>query len=183
MKIYTKTGDAGETGLFGGARVSKAAGRVETYGEVDELNSAIGVARASGLAPSVDAILGRVQSELFDLGAELATTPGKEHNLTTPRIDEARVEALEHAIDEHEAPLAPLKNFVLPGGAPQAAHLHLARCICRRAERHLVALAADETLRPELLRYLNRLSDLLFTLARFQNHQANLPDVPWIGRT
>jgi cob(I)alamin adenosyltransferase len=182
MKIYTKTGDAGETGLFGGARVSKASDRVETYGEVDELNSAIGVARASGLAPSVDVLLGRVQSELFDLGAELATTPGKEHNLTTPRIDEAHVERLERAIDEHEAPLPALTSFVLPGGAPQAAHLHLARCVCRRAERRLVALAAEEALRPELLRYLNRLSDLLFTLARFQNHAEGVEDVPWVGR-
>ena len=182
MKIYTKTGDKGETGLFGGARVSKADARVETYGEVDELNSFLGLARAAGLAPETDALIARVQSELFDLGAELATTPGKEHNLTTPRVGDTHIAALEQAIDAAEAPLPPLTSFVLPGGSQAAASLHLARCVCRRAERKLVALAATMPLRGELVRYLNRLSDLLFTLARGENHRAGVPDVPWLGR-
>ncbi len=182
MKIYTKTGDSGETGLFGGARLSKADPRVDSYGEVDELNSAIGLARASGLSASVEAVLGAVQSELFDLGAELATTPGKEHNLTTPRIGDAQIEAIEAAIDAHDAVLPQLTSFVLPGGTPAAAQLHVARCVCRRAERRVVALAAAEGIRLELVRYLNRLSDLLFTLARHENHAAGVPDVPWLGR-
>ncbi len=182
MKIYTKTGDAGETGLFGGARLSKADARVESYGEVDELNSAIGVARAAKLSGSADAVLARVQLELFDLGAELATTPGKEHNLTTPHIGDPQIEALEGAIDAHDAVLAPLTHFVLPGGSMAAAQLHVARAVCRRAERRVVSLAATEAVRPELVKYLNRLSDLLFTLARHENHASGVPDVPWMGR-
>lgn len=182
MKIYTKTGDSGETGLFGGARLSKADRRVESYGAVDELNSAIGVARASGLSASADAALETVQSELFDLGAELATTPGKEHKLTTPRVGDARIEALERAIDAHDAALPALTSFVLPGGSPAAAQLHLARCVCRRAERRVVALAAAEDVRPELVRYLNRLSDLLFTLARHENRAVGVADALWAGR-
>jgi cob(I)alamin adenosyltransferase len=182
MKIYTKTGDTGETGLFGGARLSKADARVESYGEVDELNSTLGVARAAGLSPSADAVLGRVQLELFDLGAELATTPGKEHNLTTPRIGDTQIEALEAAIDAHDTELDPLTNFVLPGGSMAAAQLHVARGVCRRAERRVVSLAATENVRYELVRYLNRLSDLLFTLARHENHVAGVKDVLWRGR-
>ena len=182
MKIYTKTGDKGETGLFGGARVSKAADRVDAYGEVDELNSAIGVARAAGLVDEADALLATVQSALFDLGAELATAPGREDKLTLPKVDAADIAELEQAIDSFEAPLEPLKTFVLPGGSPAAAHLHLARCVCRRAERRVVWLAQTEALRDETVQYLNRLSDLLFTLARHANHVAEVPDVPWVGR-
>jgi cob(I)alamin adenosyltransferase len=182
MKIYTRTGDTGETGLFGGARVSKADMRVAAYGDVDELNSVIGVARAAGLDASVDGLLARVQLELFDLGAELATVPEKIDKLDLPRIEEEEVERLETAIDRFEADLAPLKTFILPGGCGAAAQLHVARCVCRRAERGVVALASESTVRPEVVHYLNRLSDLLFTLARQANHRVGVADVPWLGR-
>ena len=184
MKIYTKTGDKGETGLFGGARVSKASLRVEAYGDVDELNSALGICRAhlAALDAKVDALLGTIQSELFDLGAELATVPHKEVKTGAPLLDDAHIAALERAIDEAEAELEPLRTFILPGGALAAAHLHLARTVCRRAERKLVALAAVEPVRGELVRYLNRLSDLLFVLARLANARAAVADVPWLGR-
>jgi cob(I)alamin adenosyltransferase len=183
VKIYTKTGDAGDTGLFGGQRVSKASVRVEAYGVVDELNSVLGVVRSEGaLDPERDALLGAIQSRLFDLGAELANPKGKD--LGIPLVDDADVALLEGAIDAAEAELPPLRTFVLPGGARAASLLHVARTVCRRAERRLVALAEHEAgaVRPELIRYLNRLSDLLFVLARFANHRAGIPDVPWTGR-
>ncbi len=182
MKIYTKTGDQGDTGLFGGARVSKASARVETYGTLDELNAALGVCRASGLPADIDALLAGVQSELFTLGAELATAPGKEDKLNIATLDEAAVESLERAIDASEEGLSPLKNFVLPGGTAGAAGLHLARTVCRRAERALVDLASREPVRGVTVVYLNRLSDLLFSLARGVNHRAGVPDVPWVPR-
>ena len=182
MRIYTKTGDKGDTGLFGGKRVSKAADRVEAYGTVDELNSTLGVARIARVDDEVDALLGRIQVELFDLGGELATVPGKEAKLGIPPIDAARVEALERAIDRFEEGVPPLKVFVLPGGSVAAARLHVARCVCRRAERRVVALAAAEPVRPDIVHYLTRLSDLLFTLARYANHVAGVEDVPWKGR-
>jgi cob(I)alamin adenosyltransferase len=180
MKIYTKTGDAGETGLFGGTRVSKASARVSAYGDVDELNSAIGVARLHRLDDERDALLGAIQNELFDLGAELAARPGKESSV--PRIGEEEIERLERAIDRVDEEVGPLASFILPGGSPGAAYLHLARTVCRRAERSVVALAAAEQVRPEVLRYLNRLSDLLFVLARLANARAGVADVPWEGR-
>lgn len=182
MKIYTRTGDAGETGLFGGARVSKASDRVDAYGEVDELNSVIGVARSVGLPSAIDAELGTIQSELFDLGAELATVPGKEEKLSLPRLEDAQIARLEGAIDALEEGLPALTTFVLPGGSPGSSHLHVARTVCRRAERRLVALSVNEPVRGELVRYLNRLSDLLFTMARRANHEAGVADVPWVGR-
>lgn len=180
MKIYTKTGDEGETGLFGGARVSKASARVATYGDVDELNSALGIARLHPIDEARDALLSKTQSELFDVGAELAARPGKDIGI--PRVSDVEIEHLERAIDQAELELAPLASFILPGGSPGAAHLHLARTICRRAERAVVALAADEAVRPEIIRYLNRLSDLLFVLARLANARAGVADVPWEGR-
>ncbi len=182
VKIYTKTGDAGDTGLFGGARVGKEDARVEAYGSVDEASSAIGVARASGVAPAIDAVLARVQHDLFALGAELATAAGKEDKLPMPRIAAADAERLERAIDDAEAPLATLTNFVLPAGAPAAAALHLARTVCRRAERRVIAVGRLGPVRPEVVVYLNRLSDLLFTLARRANHDAGVADVPWQPR-
>ncbi len=182
MKIYTRTGDKGETGLFGGARVSKADPRVAAYGDVDELNSVIGVARTENLDATVDGLLARVQTELFDLGAELATVPEKAESVDTPSIEEDEISRLETAIDRFEADLKPLKTFVLPGGSRAAAQLHVARCVCRRAERSLVALASRSPVREETIRYLNRLSDLLFTLARHANHILDVADVPWIGR-
>ena len=181
MKIYTKTGDAGDTGLFGGARVSKASARVETYGEVDELNSLIGLVLSEPFDDALSTLLTSVQSRLFDLGAELATAPDSKVALGIPLLDEPEVAALEQAIDRYEAELQPLKTFVLPGGTRAASYLHVARTVCRRAERRLVALSADETVRPVLVRYLNRLSDALFVFARLANHRAGVADVPWIG--
>lgn len=182
MKIYTKTGDAGTTGLFGGARVSKASDRVASYGEIDELNSVIGLARAHGLESRKNNWLARIQSELFDLGAELSTVQDKQDSVAQFLLVEEDIAKLEAAIDELDAELAPLKSFVLPGGTASASALHLARTVCRRAERSLVALAAIEAVRPEVLRYVNRLSDLLFVMARSANRDEGLPDVPWLGR-
>ncbi len=182
MKIYTKTGDEGLTGLFGGKRVSKADPRVEAYGAVDELNSAIGVARAAGLPEASGSLLDSIQSELFDIGAELAAVPEKADKLFVPVVAESQIEALERAIDESEGRLVPLQTFILPGGTPGAAQLHVARTVCRRAERRVVALATEEPVRGEIVRYLNRLSDLLFSWARLANLEAEVPDVPWRGR-
>jgi cob(I)alamin adenosyltransferase len=182
MKIYTKTGDAGQTGLFGGTRVSKADARVAAYGEVDELNSVLGLVRAHGVEARKDAWLARIQSELLDLGAELATIPSRHDKLTGVLIEDPDIERLESAIDELEVELEPLKTFILPGGGIAASALHLARTVCRRAERAMVGLATSDTLRPQALRYVNRLSDLLFVMARSANHDAQVPDVPWIGR-
>jgi cob(I)alamin adenosyltransferase len=174
-RIYTKTGDQGETGLFGGARVPKNDPRVAAYGDVDELNAAIGM--AASLEPQAldSAFLQMIQRDLFTIGAELASpNPAK-----APHIGESQVGALEHMIDGHEAKLPPLKNFILPGGTPKAAALHLARTVCRRAERAAVGLARTEKINPEIVRYLNRLSDFLFVLARAVNAQAGRPDVTW----
>ena len=181
MKIYTKTGDEGQTGLFGGARVSKAQLRVDAYGEVDEVNCAVGVVRAHVQDARTASCLQEIQSELFALGAELAA-PGKDAKLGIALIDEHDTARLEQTIDELEADLPPLKTFVLPGGSIEASLLHLARATCRRAERKLVALDQTETLRPEILRYVNRLSDLLFVMARHANFRASVEDVPWLGR-
>lgn len=182
VKLYTKTGDDGTTGLFGGARVKKASLRVEAYGTVDEANAAIGVARATKLEPFTDDVLSQVQVDLFTLGAELACTPGKEGKMSMKLLDMADAERLERAIDDAEKGLPELKSFVLPGGSPQAAALHLARTICRRAERCVLSLD-DAKARPEIVVYLNRLSDLLFVLARKANATAGLADVPWAPRT
>lgn len=182
MKIYTRTGDSGETSLLGGERVRKDDLRVDTMGSVDEVNAALGVVRVelsrSGVAPEgVDAILAKGQHTLFNLGAELAVRSGNLPNAASVSDDD--VAELEAAIDHYEAGLEPLKAFILPGGAAAAAQLHMARCICRRSERRLVELAAIEQLRGELVRYLNRLSDLLFVLARVVNKANRLPDVVW----
>jgi cob(I)alamin adenosyltransferase len=183
MKIYTKTGDGGETGLFGGARVSKASLRVEAYGEVDELNSAIGWARVSVTDQALQSLLDQIQTDLFEVGAELGSTEESKKKGPMPLIKEARVQALERAIDEYEQGPPALTTFVLPGGSEAAARFHLARCVCRRAERSLVALGERETLRGELFRYVNRLSDLLFVLARHANHVAGVADIPWKGQS
>ncbi len=179
MKIYTKTGDQGDTGLFGGPRVGKDDPRIEAYGTVDELNSALGLVRCESLPAELADLISRIQSELFSLGAELATPdPGA---LGTALIGPAQSAALERAIDHHEIGLAPLKQFVLPAGTRAAAALHLARTICRRAERRVVSLrrAAADSVSGELVVYLNRLGDLLFVLARAANHAAGVVDVPW----
>jgi len=181
MKLYTKTGDDGTTGLFGGGRVPKASRRVEAYGTVDETNAVIGVARATGLPLVIDVVLERVQEDLFTLGAELACVPGREAKLQMALLGESDIHRLEHAIDEADAACEPLKNFVLPGGSPQAAALHLARTVCRRAERATLAVD-DGPVRPEAVVYLNRLSDLLFAVARRANAIAGVSDVPWNPR-
>ncbi len=178
MKIYTKTGDDGTTGLFGGGRVPKSSSRVDAYGTVDELNSVLGLARATGLDASTEGVLARVQVDLFTLGAELACVPGREAKLAMPLLGPHDAERLEHAIDDAEEGLPPLTHFVLPGGGPQSAALHHARTVCRRAERAVIALE-DAPARAELVVYLNRLSDLLFVLARRENHRAGIADIPW----
>ena len=182
MRIYTKTGDTGETGLFGGARVSKASLRVGAYGGVDELNSVIGWARVTVSDPDLDALLHQIQNDLFEAGAELGSTDERKAKSTMPLIAESQVEALERAIDAYEEGPPELTSFVLPGGSEGAARFHLARCVCRRAERSVVALAAQDPVRGELFRYLNRLSDLLFVLARYANHTAGIDDIPWKGQ-
>jgi cob(I)alamin adenosyltransferase len=181
MKLYTKTGDDGTTGLFGGGRIPKASRRVDAYGTVDETNAVIGVARATGLAQVVDVVLERVQEDLFTLGAELACVPGRESKLQMTLLGESEIRRLELAIDEADAACEPLKTFVLPGGSPQAAALHLARTVCRRAERAMLAVD-DGPVRPAATVYLNRLSDLLFALARRANAIAQVSDVPWKPR-
>jgi cob(I)alamin adenosyltransferase len=184
MKIYTRTGDDGTTGLYGGARVKKDSLRVEAYGTVDESNGAIGRARAAlGNTGEIDAVLAPIQSELFVLGAELATPPEKVEKLRMTLISAADAERLERAIDAGEEGLPELKSFVLPGGTVAAAELHYARCVVRRAERLVITLGDAEPVRKELVIYLNRLSDLLFTLARRANHLAAVEDVPWKPRT
>jgi cob(I)alamin adenosyltransferase len=182
MKIYTKSGDAGDTGLFGGARVSKADLRVVAYGELDELNSVLGLVRTEPFDEELNALLGAVQSQLFNLGAELATAPDSKVALGIALVSEEEVVALETAIDRAESELAPLKTFILPGGTRAAAYLHLARTVCRRAERTLVALAQTQGVRAEALRFVNRLSDALFVFARLANQRHGVTDVPWLGR-
>lgn len=167
-KVYTKTGDTGQTSLVSGARVSKADLRVGAYGDVDELNSVLGVTRTFPLDEELNALLGRIQNELFTLGADLATPAGT----PVPRVDEEMVKGLEEVIDKYLGELAPLREFILPGGSQAGAMLHLARTVARRAERVVVALSEREEINAESLRYLNRLSDLLFVLARVANQRA-----------
>lgn len=183
MKIYTKTGDKGDTGLFGGGRVAKDHPRVEAYGDVDELNAALGLARSIELMPRIDEVLAPIQRDLFAIGALLAT-PDREkmrQHLEKARIDESRISELEQAIDDAERELEPLKAFIMPGGTPKAAALHVARTVCRRAERRVVHLQhSDLHSLPELtVIYLNRLSDLLFTLSRLANKRAGAGEVTW----
>ncbi|HYC60262.1 MAG TPA: cob(I)yrinic acid a,c-diamide adenosyltransferase [Thermoanaerobaculia bacterium] len=175
MKIYTRTGDLGQTSLFGGARVAKSDPRIEAYGTVDELTSHIGVARTTPLPSDVDAILHQVQIDLFEVGAHLAS-PGTSR---FPGVDATRIEELERAIDAMEKELVPLTTFILPGGSSRAAHLHVARTVCRRAERLVVALQDETPATISTIAYLNRLSDYLFVAARFANKRADIEDVPW----
>jgi cob(I)alamin adenosyltransferase len=185
VKIYTRTGDDGSTALFGGDRVEKAHRRVRAYGAVDAANSAVGVAAAVASDDELAPRFVRIMSDLFDVGAELATPPKAAEKLDA-RLDtavgSARISELEAWIDEAEAHLAPLTTFVLPTGTALAAHLHVARTAVRAAEREVVSLRADAPVREELLRYLNRLSDLLFVWARYANWKADTPDVPWEAR-
>lgn len=183
MKIYTRTGDAGSTGLFGGPRVSKDDARIEAYGTVDELNAALGCVRSvvagGGFDETLDRQVEQVQHELFSIGAELATPNPDEHGLRV--IGTTHVARIESWIDDHESGLSPLKQFILPGGTHAASILHLARAICRRAERRVVTLGDQEgvEISDAVIVYLNRLSDYLFVLSREANSQAGIADVPW----
>jgi cob(I)alamin adenosyltransferase len=183
MRIYTRTGDQGETGLFGGQRVPKNHPRVAAYGEVDELDAVLGVCVAHCDDEDLRGILERIQGELFVVGADLAT-PQEQGDLVgrkaVPRVTEGMSAALEALIDRFEEELPPLRSFILPGGSPLGAHLHLARCVCRRAERAVITAAGRESIDPDVIVYLNRLSDFLFVLARAVNHRAGVPETPWI---
>jgi cob(I)alamin adenosyltransferase len=180
-RIYTRSGDGGDTGLFGGQRVRKDDLRVRAYGAVDEANASIGAARAAAPGPEIDAVLARVQHHLFDLGAELATPPAAPQAAAAhvPRVAPEWVAALERDIDRFEDTLPPLRAFILPGGTPGAAALHVARTVVRRAERDIVTLAAASPVNPDLIKFINRLSDLLFVLARAANHRTGAGDVTW----
>jgi len=181
MPIYTRTGDSGDTGLFGGGRVPKDHPRVQAYGDVDELNSCLGVVRATPPTEFHDALLETVQRDLFSLGGQLATPdPDRVRKaLEKAELSKERVALFEATIDAADRELPPLRAFVLPSGTPKAAALHLARTVCRRAERSVVRLAHEEGTPELFVTYLNRLSDLLFTLARLANHQAGTGDTTW----
>lgn len=183
-KVYTRTGDAGETALVGGDRVAKDSARIVAYGVVDELNSTLGLVRALAserphpATEKLDVLLRRIQNELFDLGSELATPPEAEYEGMWT-ASEAEVEALERAIDEHQETLEPLKSFILPGGGVIGATLHQARTICRRAEIEILRLSRESPVNAALLRYVNRLSDLLFVLARSVAKELGEPEYLW----
>lgn len=178
MKIYTKTGDLGTTGLFGGGRVPKHHLRVAAYGAVDETNSFLGLAAAYCPDPDLRQRIERVQGELFEVGADLAT-PLDAKTSYVVRVNPAKIESLEQEIDAWEEELPPLQNFILPGGSLTGATLHIARTVCRRAERAVAALAETEAIQPDTQRYLNRLSDWLFVLARVINHRQSQTETPW----
>jgi cob(I)alamin adenosyltransferase len=182
QRIYTRTGDAGETGLFGGGRVSKAAARVDAYGEVDELNATLGWALALEPAAMIGDVLRTTQSDLFTIGAHLATPAGSRSSPHVPALPERRIGEFERWIDAAESELPALDAFILPGGTPVAAALHMARTVCRRAERRVVALAAEEPIEAAILVYLNRLSDLLFVAARLEHRRSGGEDLRWEPR-
>jgi cob(I)alamin adenosyltransferase len=181
MKIYTKTGDTGDTGLFGGGRVPKDDDRVEAYGDVDELNAVLGLVRAVEPLPRIDEVLVPIQRDLFSIGALLATPDldKMKRHLEKANIDQRRIEALEQAIDECDRELEPLKAFIIPGGSRKGATLHVARTVCRRAERRVVHLQHNVEIPDLAVIYLNRLSDLLFTLARLANVLTGAGEVTW----
>jgi cob(I)alamin adenosyltransferase len=179
MKIYTKTGDSGETALFGGSRVGKDDPRIEATGALDELNAALAIVRSEGAGDLDDAIRA-VQDQLFTLGSNLAAVPGTKASKAVPPFDPSWVTSMEAAIDRFDEELAPLSSFILPGGTKAAAHLHFARTVCRRAERRVVPLIRAGLAEPFIGVYVNRLSDFLFTLARVANRRAMVGDVPWL---
>lgn len=181
-KVYTRTGDDGTTALGGGQRVGKDAVRIAAYGTVDELNSAIGVALAGDLDEKPDRALRTIQNELFHLGSDLCVLEEDKSRIPVPTIEAHHVEALESLMDDLSGSLPPLENFILPGGSVGSAHLHVARSTCRRAERDVVSLAAVETVGAHAVRYLNRLSDALFVMARYENAAKGVEDVLWDSR-
>ncbi len=178
-KIYTRGGDAGRTSLGGGQRIRKDALRIEAYGTVDELSSCIGVALATGVDAELDGPLRRIQNELFHLGSDLCMLEEDKRRVQVPEIGARHVDALEGLLDRLTVEVGPLENFILPGGSPGAAQLHVARTVCRRAERLVVALAREEPVGAHTVRYLNRLSDALFVMARYENKRRGVGDVLW----
>lgn len=181
-RVYTRGGDDGTTSLGDGQRVKKHALRIEAFGTVDELNAAIGAAISVGLEPELSSTLRGIQNELFHLGSDLCRPEASKARVSLPRIEQRHVEALEQLMDRLTAGLGPLENFILPGGAPGAAQLHVARTVCRRAERVLVALGEQEPIGPETIHYLNRLSDALFVMARQENRWRGVDDILWDSR-
>lgn len=181
-KVYTRRGDDGSTSLGGGQRVKKHSLRIEAFGTVDELNSQIGVALACGLDAELTATLGRIQNELFHLGSDLCILEEDKKKIQVPRIEQRHVDALEKLLDKLSAELGPIENFILPAGTAGAAQLHVARTICRRAERMLVALAEQEAVGEHTIKYVNRLSDALFVMARHENKRGGVADVCWDSR-
>lgn len=179
LKIYTKTGDKGTTSLIGGTKVSKAHLRIEAYGTVDELNSYIGLCKDLLTDEHSCSVLKLIQDLLFSIGASLACDPEKETRMQIPNIQEANIHFLETEIDNMEKTLTPMKYFILPGGHITISHLHIARCVCRRAERCCVRLLEETEVDPLVLKYLNRLSDYLFVLARYTGHLLKVEDIPW----
>ena len=182
-RVYTRTGDDGMTALGAGQRVPKESLRIESYGTVDELTSCVGVAIAGGLDPSLAAELTRVQNELFHLGSDLCMPEEDKERRPVPRIEQRHIDALEKLMDRLSESLPPLENFVLPGGSPGAARLHVARAVCRRAERIVVALSREEKVGAHTIPYLNRLSDALFVMARYENRFRGVADVLWDSRS
>lgn len=181
-RIYTRKGDDGATELGGGQRVAKDSPRIEAYGTVDELNTCIGLALASGLDAKIEAPLKRIQNELFHLGSDLCILEEDKAKMPVPRVEQRHVDAMEKLMDELTKKLGPLENFILPGGSEGAARLHVARTVCRRAERLLVTVAKKEKIGEFTIRYLNRLSDTLFVMARHENARRGVPDVTWDSR-
>ncbi|MGE9312714.1 cob(I)yrinic acid a,c-diamide adenosyltransferase [Niabella sp. CJ426] len=182
FKIYTKTGDQGKTSLIGGTKVSKADLRIESYGTVDELNSYVGLCKDLLQDEAGITTLQEIQDRLFTIGAELACDPDKVTKVSIPDLHETDIEVLEKEIDRMELKLEPLKTFILPGGHPSISYIHIARTVCRRAERCCVRLANETTVAPIIIKYLNRLSDYLFVLARYSGHLLNVADIPWKPR-
>lgn len=181
-RVTTRTGDDGTTGLGGGQRVPKDSLRIETYGTVDELNSVIGLALSGGLDGRIEAALRAIQNELFHLGSDLCVFEADKEKRPGPRIDERHVKSLESVVEALGADLPALDNFILPGGSAGAARLHVARCVCRRAERLAVRLARAEPIGPHVVPYLNRLSDALFVMARVENGRSGTPEITWDSR-
>src|SRR3972149_1399517 len=177
-KVYTRTGDDGTPGLGTRRRAPKDSPRIEAYGTVDELNSHIGAAVATGLDPILQGELARIQNDSFHLGSDLCIPEEDKARFKVPQIEQRHVDALEQSMDRLSAELSPLENFVLPGGSPGAAHLHVARTVCRRAERLVIALSRKEAVGPFAIKYLNRLSDALFVMARYENTRRGPPAVP-----
>ncbi len=182
MKIYTKTGDQGKTSLLGGSRVAKYHLRIEAYGTVDELNSALGLLRSMEVGERIQGILVEIQNKLFTIGSLLASEPG-EPKIKLPKLSENDIVYLEEKIDEMDETLPPMRNFVLPGGHPAVAQAHVARCVCRRAERIVLHLKDESDVRPEIPIFLNRLSDFFFVLSRKLSQDLDAEEIPWIPNT